>query len=64
MVEMINYLRSRYLTERAQGVVEYALVIAFVVIAAAALGTSGDLRTKIAGIFTSLSTLLGTTTGK
>ena len=55
MVEMIHYLKARYLTERAQGVVEYALVIAFVVVAAAVLSQGGgDLGTKINNIFTKL----------
>jgi pilus assembly protein Flp/PilA len=59
MVEVINYLKKRYLTERAQGVVEYALVIAFVIVAATALGTSGGLGDKIAKVFTDLSTKFG-----
>lgn len=56
MVDMVNYLKKRYLTEKAQGVVEYALVIAFVVVAAAVLSKGGgDLGTKINTIFTNLS---------
>ena len=55
MVEMVNYLKHRYFTEKAQGVVEYALVIAFVVIAAAVLGSNGTLGTKIASVFDNLS---------
>lgn len=57
MVEMVNYLKKRYLTEKAQGVVEYALVIAFVVVAAAVLGSNGTLGTKIATVFNNLSNM-------
>ena len=58
MVEMVNYLKNRYLTERAQGVVEYALVIAFVVVAAAVLAhNGGGLGNKINTIFTNLSNM-------
>lgn len=31
MIEIINYLRARYLSEKAQGMVEYALIVAVVV---------------------------------
>ncbi len=56
MVEMVNYLKKRYLTEKAQGVVEYALVIAFVVVAAAVLTKGGgELGPKINTIFTNLN---------
>lgn len=56
MVEMVNYLKKRYLTEKAQGVVEYALVIAFVVVAGAVLSQGGGaLGTKINKVFTNLS---------
>ena len=40
MVEIINYLKARYLSEKAQGIVEYALVLAFVAVVATALGTN------------------------
>ena len=55
MVEIIDYLKARYLSEKAQGIVEYALVIAFVVIAAAALGTNSSLGTKIKAVFDNLA---------
>ena len=29
MIEIINYLKARYLSEKAQGMVEYALIVAF-----------------------------------
>lgn len=31
MKEIINYLQARYLNEKAQGMVEYALIVAFIV---------------------------------
>ena len=52
---IIDYLKARYLSEKAQGIVEYALVIAFVVIAAAALGTNGSLGNKIKAVFDNLA---------
>ena len=32
MLEILNYLRGRYMSEKAQGMVEYALILAFVVL--------------------------------
>lgn len=34
MVEIINYLRVRYMSEKAQGITEYALILAFVAVIA------------------------------
>ena len=34
MVEIINYLRARYMSEKAQGITEYALILAFVAVIA------------------------------
>ena len=31
MLEILNYLRGRYMSEKAQGMVEYALIVAFAV---------------------------------
>ena len=55
MREMINYLRARYLSEKAQGIAEYALILAFVVIVAAALTSSGTLSTAVTGAFDSMA---------
>ena len=55
MVEIINYLKARYLSEKAQGIVEYALVLAFVAVVAGALGTNGELTNKVKGAFTSIT---------
>lgn len=41
MMEIYEYLKARYVSEKAQGIVEYALILAFVVaIAGVALSTS------------------------
>ena len=54
MVEIINYLKARYVSEKAQGIVEYALVLAFVAVVATALGTNGELTTKVKAAFNSI----------
>lgn len=66
MKEIIEYLKARYLSEKAQGIVEYALILAFVVVVAAALTNSNGLRHEINGVFESVSNAFGTTgtTGK
>ena len=43
--------------EKGQGVIEYAVLLAFVVAVAAAVGSSGTLRESISSVFTSISTL-------
>lgn len=41
MMKIYEYLKARYVSEKAQGIVEYALILAFVVaIAGVALSTS------------------------
>ena len=39
------------MSEKGQGIVEYALILAFVVVVAAAIPNSGGLRNKIADVF-------------
>lgn len=60
MLTMLNYFRVRYMSEKAQGIVEYALVIAFVVAIGAVLVKTGDgsLTAGIQKIFSSLSTIV------
>ena len=64
MKEIIEYLKARYLSEKAQGIVEYALVLAFVAVVAGALGTNGDLTNKVKAAFESITKAFasGTTT--
>lgn len=57
MKEIIKYLKARYLSEKAQGIVEYALILAFVAVVATAIGSGGDLQTKVKGAFDSISGL-------
>ncbi len=58
MLEILDYLKARYMDEKAQGMVEYALIIAFVVVIAAALTTSGSLKDAITGAFNSVQTTI------
>ena len=55
MKEIIEYLKARYLSEKAQGIVEYALILAFVVVVAAAITNGGGLRVKVAKVFTDVT---------
>lgn len=62
MLEIIDYLKARYLSEKAQGMVEYALIIAFVVaVAGVALkastteGLGGAINSAFAKVTTKIS---------
>lgn len=58
MLAVLNYLKVRYLGEKGQGMVEYALILAFVVAVAAvvfAQGTSTGLGGAINGIVTKVT---------
>lgn len=58
MLEIISYLRARYMSERAQGIVEYALILAFVTIVAAGLINSDGLQVTIKGVIGKVTALL------
>ena len=58
MLEIISYLRARYMSERAQGIVEYALILAFVTIVAAGLINSDGLQATIKGVSGKVTALL------
>lgn len=58
MVEIFNYLKARYVSEKAQGIVEYALVLAFVVVLATALIKSSAISSSAATIFNNIANLL------
>ncbi len=62
MLAMMKYLRDRYLSEKAQGMVEYALIIAFVVALAVFL-SGGGLGEAIQGVFTDATTQINTPAG-
>ncbi len=51
MVKCLWYAKDRYLSQKAQGMVEYALIIAFVVVLAAVLMNNGGLSDAISSIF-------------
>lgn len=55
MKEIIEYLKARYLSEKAQGIVEYALILAFVVVVAAAITNGEGLQKKVKAVFDDLS---------
>lgn len=55
MVEIMEYLKARYMDQKAQGIVEYALILAFVVVVAVAIASGGDLQTKVSSVFTAMS---------
>ncbi|SHK62736.1 pilus assembly protein Flp/PilA [Selenomonas ruminantium] len=40
MLEIMEYLRARYLGEKGQGLTEYAVLLAFVVVVVAAVTTN------------------------
>ncbi len=54
MLEIMEYLKARYFGEKAQGIMEYALILAFVVVVAGALANGGPLQTKVKAVFDSL----------
>lgn len=51
MFTILEHLKNRYLSQKAQGIVEYALILAFVVVVAAALTNQGGLQDAITGVF-------------
>lgn len=60
MLEIAKYLKARYLTEKGQDLVEYALLLALVVAVGAAVVNAGGIREHVSNIFTSVKDLLGT----
>lgn len=54
MLEIVEYLKARYISEKAQGIVEYALILAFVVAVAAALTNTSGLQEKVKTVFTNV----------
>ncbi|WP_308547484.1 pilin protein [uncultured Selenomonas sp.] len=57
MIEIINYLKARYLSEKAQGMVEYALIVALVVGIAVVAFNSG-LKNSVTSAFGHASTAI------
>lgn len=64
MFTILEHLKNRYLSQRAQGMVEYALILAFVVLIAAALTGTDGIKTGIENVFTSVKNLLAKGSGQ
>ena len=60
MLEIVEYLKARYISEKAQGIVEYALILGFVVVLAAALTDAGGLKEKVTELLNNVGTALTT----
>ncbi len=57
MKEIVEYLKARYLNEKAQGMVEYALMVAFIVgVAAAVFASDGSFKGAIDASFNHVKT--------
>lgn len=59
----LDYIKCRYFSEKGQGIVEYALILAFVTIIAAALINKGGLQENIKAVITKVTGLLGKAQG-
>ena len=62
MFTVLNYLRVRYLGQKGQGIVEYALILAFVVGLAIVLTNTGGLKDAVSDVFTNATSQLKPTT--
>lgn len=51
MFTILTHLKNRYLSQKAQGIVEYALILAFVVVLAVVLSSDGGLGESIKNVF-------------
>ena len=60
MFTILTHLKNRYLSQKAQGIVEYALILAFVVVLAVVLTKSGGLGDAISDIFGTTAKTLST----
>ena len=58
VLEIMKYLKARYVSEKAQGIVEYALILAFVAVIAAALFTNNGIKDHIIKVFENIGNLL------
>ena len=60
MFTILYHLKNRYLSQKAQGIVEYALILAFVVaIAIFITGNDGGLKDAVQGVFSDTASKLG-----
>ena len=56
MFTILTHLKNRYLSQKAQGIVEYALILAFVVVLAVVLTSDGGLSDAIKNVFGNAAT--------
>ena len=63
MFTILTHLKNRYLSQKAQGIVEYALILAFVVVLAVVLTSDGGLGKAIEGVFGDATKQLSNPTG-
>lgn len=59
MEKIVEYVQARLMSEKGQGIVEYAVILAFVVAIAVYVGSDGTLTAKISGVFDSLGSAFG-----
>ncbi|MDD6598638.1 pilin protein [Anaerovibrio sp.] len=66
MFTILTHLKNRYLSQKAQGIVEYALILAFVVVLAVVLTSDTGLQGAIEGVFGNAASKVneGTNAGK
>lgn len=64
MFTILEHLKNRYLSQKAQGIVEYALLLAFIVVVAAAITNQGGIADSIKTIFDKVKTTMSTAAGK
>ncbi len=59
MLEIVKYLKARYLTEKGQDLVEYALLLAFVVaVGAVIVGSDNSISNSVKAIFEKAQSIL------
>lgn len=63
MLLVLKYLKARYVSEKAQGIVEYALILGFVVVISAALANGNMLEQNVHQIFQALGDRLNEAAG-
>ena len=64
MFTILTHLKNRYLSQKAQGIVEYALILAFVVVLAVVLSSDGGIGGAISSIFGTTADKLSTANTK
>lgn len=67
MLTYLSFFKTRYLNQKGQGMVEYAVILAVVIaIGVALIGDQGTLATQVKNLYTAVfaktSSLTGTTT--